>query len=77
MCICMQSVLYLLLQRKCEKYWNDDLDKPYDAGRGYSAVTTGYRGFADYEIRDVTVRNVRYISKNTNTYKIQLMLSIT
>ena len=53
-------MVYILvsLQRKCEKYWNDDLDKPYDAGRGFYAVTTGCRGFADYEVRDITVRNV-------------------
>ena len=59
MCILsIWSIYWLSLQRKCEKYWNDDLDKPYDAGRGFSAVTTGYRGFADYEVRDITVRNV-------------------
>ena len=55
-------MLHVSLQHKCEKYWNDDLEKPYDAGRGFSAVTTGYRTFADYEVRDITVRNVSYNS---------------
>ena len=47
-----------LKQQKCEQYWNNDLDKPYDAGRGFSVVTTGYRSFADYEVRDLTIRKV-------------------
>ena len=59
--ICSHRVDIVFLiepQHKCEQYWEDQLDKPYDAGRGFSVVTTGYRGFADYAVRDMTVSNV-------------------
>ena len=55
-------VLFVSLQCKCEQYWSDDLDKPFNAGTGISVVTTRCRGFADYEIRDLTVRNVRRLT---------------
>ena len=53
-------ILHFPKKQKCEQYWNNDLNKPYDAGRGFSVVTTGYRGFADYEVRDFVIRNVGY-----------------
>ena len=52
------TVLFVSSQHKCEQYWNDQLDKPYDAGRGFAVVTNGYRGFADYAVRDLTLRSV-------------------
>ena len=45
-------------QKKCEQYWNQQLDKPYDAGRSFTVVTTGYRDFADYVVRDMTLTRV-------------------
>ena len=63
------------MQRKCEKYWNDDLHKTYEAGRGFTAVTTGYRTFADYEVRDITVKNVRCIFKHVQ-YTVCMCASI-
>ena len=54
-------------QSKCE-YWNEQLDKPYDAGRGFTVVTTGYRGFADYVVRDMTLTRVS-LSKNMQSLK--------
>ena len=47
-----------LLQIKCEQYWHDQVDKPFDAGRGFTVVTTAYRGFADYDVRELTVQCV-------------------
>ena len=55
-------------QSKCEQYWNEQLDKPYDAGRGFTVVTTGYRGFADYVVRDMTLTRVS-LSKNMQSPK--------
>ena len=51
------GILLISLQCKCEQYWNDQLDKPYDAG-SFTVVTTGCRGFADYVVRDLTLRSV-------------------
>ena len=55
-------------QSKCEQYWNEQLDKPYDAGRGFTVVTTGYKGFADYVVRDMTLTRVS-LSKNMQSPK--------
>ena len=48
------------LQFKCEQYWHDQLDKPYDAGRGFTLVTQRHRGFADYDVRDITLQCIRH-----------------
>ena len=50
--------VYVPLQNKCEQYWHDQVDKPFDAGRDFTVVTTAYRGFADYDVRDMTVQCV-------------------
>ena len=60
--LCLYQSLYCNMQRKCEKYWTDDLDQPYNAGGGFTVVTTGCRGFADYVIRDLAISSVRLIS---------------
>ena len=46
------------IQRECEQYWNDQLDKPYDVRGSFTVVTTGCRGFADYVVRDLSLRRV-------------------
>ena len=50
--------LHVSLQNKCEQYWHDQVDKPFDVGRDFTVVTTAYRGFADYDVRDMTVQCV-------------------
>ena len=50
--------LHVPLQNKCEQYWHDQVDKPFDAGRDFTVVTTAYRGFADYDVRDMTAQCV-------------------
>ena len=52
----MARILLISIQRKCEQYWNDQLDKPYDVRGGFTVVTTGCRGFADYVIRDLSLK---------------------
>ena len=52
----IQFMFYISLQSKCEQYWHDQLDKPYDAGRGFTVVTQGHKGFADYDVRDITLQ---------------------
>ena len=37
--------LHVPLQNKCEQYWHDQVDKPFDVGRDFTVVTTAYRGF--------------------------------
>ena len=54
----MVRILLISIQRKCEQYWNDQLDKPYDVRGGFSVVTTGCRGFSDYVIRDLSLKSV-------------------
>ena len=46
------------MQNKCEQYWHDQVDRPFNAGRDLTVVTTAYRGFADYDVRDLTVQCV-------------------
>ena len=50
------------LQHKCEQYWNNDLDNPFNAVNDLNVVTTRYRGFVDYDVRDLTVKNLRRLS---------------
>ena len=50
--------LYVSLQNKCEQYWHDQVGKPFGIGRDFTVVTTAYRGFADYDVRDMTVQCV-------------------
>ena len=56
--VCIATVFSVSSQHKCEQYWNNQLDKPYEAGRGFTVVTTRYRGFADYAVRDLTLKSV-------------------
>ena len=54
----MVRILLISIQRKCEQYWNDQLDKPYDVRGGFTVVTTGCRGFSDYVVRDLSLKIV-------------------
>ena len=54
----LQSVPFANNQRKCEPYWNEKLQDPFDAGRNITVTTTGHRTLADYEVRDFTVQCV-------------------
>ena len=65
------GILLISLQRKCEQYWNDQLDKPYDAG-SITVVTTRCRGFADYVVRDLTLRSVS-LSVAKSIYTVRLV----
>ena len=69
------NVVSISLQRKCEQYWNDDLNKPFNAGRVFTVFTTGYRGFADYVVRDMTVMNVSHMYTNVLLDSLQKSLT--
>ena len=84
---CTYIPISINTQRKCEQYWSEQLDKPYDAGRGFTVVNTGYRGIADYVVRDMTLKRVS-LSKSMqspqhctqpgmNTYNIIMYYSIS
>ena len=47
------------VQSKCERYWCDEMNKPFETvGRGFTVTVTAKKVYADYEIRDITVRCV-------------------
>ena len=59
--ICKQFLVVLLflisrVQPKCERYWCDEMNKPFELpDRGFTVTMTGKKVYADYEIRDITI----------------------
>ena len=45
-------------QRKCEQYWNEDMDWPLEPGRDLCVRVTSLMGYANYVIREITLTNV-------------------
>ena len=55
----VKSNLFSYVQSKCERYWCDEMNKPFQMpDRGFTVTVTGKKVYADYEIRDMTVRCV-------------------
>ena len=53
------------MQSKCEKYWCDEINKPFDVpDRGFTVTITGKKMYASYEIRDMTIRCVSVHAKS-------------
>ena len=51
--------LFAYVQSKCEQYWCDEMNKPFEIlDRGFIVTVTGKRLYPDYEIRDMTIRSV-------------------
>ena len=47
------------VQSKCERYWCDEMNKPLEiVDRGFTVTVTGKEVYADYEVRDMTIRCV-------------------
>ena len=47
------------VQSKCERYWCDEINKPFELlNRGFTVTVTGIKLYPDYEIRDMTIRSV-------------------
>jgi netrin-G3 ligand len=44
-------------KKKCEQYWNLELKDPLEVGEGLEVTTTANKGFADYEVSDITLIN--------------------
>ena len=56
---CTPFSLFALVQPKCERYWCNELHKPFELpDRGFTVTMTGKKVYADYEIRDITIRCV-------------------
>ena len=55
----IKSNLCLYAQSKCERYWCDEMNEPFEIpDRGFTVTVTGKKVYADYEIRDMTIRSV-------------------
>ena len=51
--------LFACEQSKCERYWCDEMNKPFEVpDRGFTVTMTGKKVYADYEIRDMTIKYV-------------------
>ena len=48
----------LIPQRKCERYWNEDIDHPLEPGRDLSVKVTSIMGYANYVVKEITLTNV-------------------
>lgn len=56
---CSEVPSFAFIQSKCEKYWCDEMNEPLEmADRGFTVTVTGRKVYADYEIRDMTIRCV-------------------
>ena len=73
----MVRILLISIQHKCEQYWNDQLDKPYDVRGGFTVVTTGCRGFAHYVIRDLSLKIVSLSVANTMYAMHNILQTVT
>ena len=55
----MKSNSFHYAQSKCERYWCDEMNEPFEIpDRGFTVTVTGKKVYADYEIRDMTIRSV-------------------
>ena len=47
------------VQPKCERYWCDEMNKPFEiVDRGFTVTVTAKKVYADYDIRNMTIRCV-------------------
>ena len=57
------------VQPKCERYWCDEMNKPFELpDRGFTVTMTGKKVYADYEIRDMTIRCVSLHASSCMSY---------
>ena len=61
------------LQKKCEQYWNLELEDPLEVGRDLVVTTVANRGFANYEVTDITLTNVRFRKMRERVFVDYLM----
>ena len=55
----IKSNLFPYVQSKCERYWRDEMNKPFEIpDRGFTVIVTGKKVYADYKIKDMTIRSV-------------------
>ena len=59
------------VQSKCERYWCDEMNKPFEVpDRGFTVTMTGKKVYADYEIRDMTIKYVSAMEGVACVYEI-------
>ena len=57
----------MYVQPKCERYWCDEINKPFElADRGFTVTVTAKKVYTDYEIRDMTIRCVSFLGAATH-----------
>ena len=49
------------IQSKCEVYWKKDLPTGFKVGRNITVTLNKSMGYADYEVNEITITNVRSI----------------
>ena len=53
--------MHFLYQKKCDCYWNNDIEQNFEPGRGFRIKVMSCRIFADFEVREMLVKNVSLI----------------
>ena len=56
----------ILPQKKCHQYWESELLKPYKPGRGLEVTVTSVKGYANYDVREITLNNVIFLSNSAD-----------
>ena len=53
------SFVHTGIQLKCDQYWSDELNVPFETGRGFTITTTNYKQMTSFESRQIRVEKVR------------------
>ena len=59
LCSMYKTIHQIRPQKKCHQYWENELLKPYEPGRGLEVTVTSVKGYANYDVREITLSNVR------------------
>ena len=60
----MYLLYFMIHQKKCEQYWNDNMDCPLEPGRNMSVMVTSIMEYANCVIREITLANVSKAKSN-------------
>ena len=64
----------LLMQKKCECYWPENLNSTFEPGQGISVVLTSMTPFTEYTFRKLVVTKVSGQKKITIMFIIAIVL---
>ena len=77
-CHHVDCFLSFALKTKCERYWLEELNKPLELSvRGFTVTVTRKKDYADYEIRDMTIRYVSVQSRRCTCIKLCVLDNVT